>query len=230
MKKRLSILLLTIVSALHAQEVLLERDPAADTTQETYGPNRRNFVQGFIGGGTVVGPKNTGARLKPLGNYNLVYGLRYKLRFSDYYAIGFEGSVSNLTCNMRQEAGKFLPDTVMHKKQRLNWMFLNIGFFNRINFSKRGNIIGNYIDLGIMGSYCPSFVHFTMDRTDDGRTLRTRERGLDYFTIYNYAVFARVGFNRTAIMASYRMSSLFKSQYAYPNIAPVSITVEISMY
>ncbi len=230
MKKHLLILFLAIVSSASAQEVLLERDPAADTTKETFGPNRKHFLHGTMAGGMVTGPKNPGARLKTWGNYTLALGLRYKLRISNYYAIGFEGSISTITCNMRQEEGKFLPDTIMHKKERLNWMFLNIGFFNRINFYKRGNIVGNYLDLGITGSYCPSFVHFTMDKTPDGRTLRIRERGLDYFSPFNYSVFARVGFNKTAITASCRLSSLFKSGYNYPNIAPVSITIELSMY
>lgn len=230
MKNVVLLFLVLICFGVQAQEVVLERNPAVDTTKDKTGPNRKHFLHVFASGGLVTGPKNTNARLKYFGNYNLQLGLRYKLRFNDFYAIGFETSVTNMTCNLRQEEGKWLPDTILHKKERLNWMYLNLSFFNRINFYKRGDILGNYLDLGITGSYCPSFVHFTMDKTPDGRTLRTRERGLPYFSPFAYSVFGRVGFNRFAVSISYRLSNLFKPGYQYANIAPVWATIEVALY
>lgn len=226
----LSIVLLFAFSALKGQKVLLEKDPAIDTTKEKYGPNRKHFFHGYFGGGPILGPKNNGARLKALGNYNLVLGACYKLRINNFFAIGADANITNMVCNLRQENTKILPSTNLHKRERLNWMFINLSFFTRFNFNNRGNIIGNYIDLGARGSYCPSFVHYTMDKTADGRALRVRERGLNYYNPFAYSVFGRVGFNQFAISVSYRLSKLFKNQYNYPNIAPVSLTLEFSFY
>lgn len=230
MKIAILFVLLLVCMGTNAQQVLLERNPAVDTTKDKTGPNRLHFVHAFVGGGAVTGPKNPGARLKYLGNYNLAFGVRYKLRANDFYAIGFDASVTNTVVNIRQEKGKFLPDTILHKRERLNWMNLNVSFFNRINFYKRGDILGNYLDLGAMLSYCPSFVHYTMNKTPDGRTLRIRERGLKYYSPLTGSVYARLGFNRFAITVAYRLSPVFKSAYNWPNLAPVSVTVELALY
>lgn len=222
-------LLLLVCLQTKAQEVLLERDPAIDTADVTFGPNRRHFSHPYIAGGAVTGPRNNGGRLAPLGNYYIALGYRYKYRFNDFFALGFEYSVSNTTLTLRQEKAKILPDTIRHKTERLNWMHLNLGFYTRVNFYKRGDIMGNYLDLGVSGSWCPSFVHFWKDK-EGSRTIRTRERGLKYIERFGYSAFARLGLDRFAISVSYRLSKAFKASSGYPNIAPLTATIEIALY
>lgn len=228
--RQLIVFLILSALQLNAQTILLEKDPAADTTKQTFGPNRAFFHHFYIGGGAVTGPQYNNAKLKTTGNYNLQLGWRYKLRCSNYYAIGADVNITNMVCNLKQQNSKILPNTILHTKERLNWMYLNLSLYNRFNFKKRGNIIGNYIDIGVTGSYCPSSVHFYMDKTPNGRTLRTRERGFNYFNPFAYSVFGRIGFNQLAFSVSYRLSKLFKSNYSYPNIAPINVTVEIAIY
>lgn len=212
-----------------AQNVLLEENPAADTTTETMGPNLKDFFQTFYGYGNFIGSSQPGSAIN-YTSYHLTAGVRYKRKISEWYSLGADLAYINNTYALKQQAVKTLPDTALHKKERLSWMYFNVALFNRFNFAKRGNVLGTYLDLGIEAGYSFSFTHFYFDRTDDGRSVRTRERGLGYFEPFYYSAFARVGKDRIALCCSYRLSNLLKSKYNYQQLPPVCLSLQLSIY
>ncbi|PCH94330.1 MAG: hypothetical protein COB85_05750, partial [Bacteroidetes bacterium] len=134
----------------------------------------------------------------------------------------------------------------LHKKEKLVFYNLSLGLFNRINYGKRGNYMGNYVDLGVRIDWPFSVVHFTKDKypvatANNGGTVRTRTSALIFTEAINYSIYARFGFARYVITASYRLSNLFVTdpevyqQYGngietYPELPALLIGIEISLY
>lgn len=230
MKKLLLILVCIVASGnINAQRVLLEQNPAADTTKETFGPNLKDFFQTFYGYGNFIGSNNPAAAIR-FTSYHLTAGIRYKRKISEYYSLGADLAYINNTYALKQQPSKLVPDTILHNKERLSWMYMGLAIYNRFNFAKRGNVLGTYLDIGAEAGYSFSFVHFYYDREDDGRSLKTRVRGLDYFQPFYYAAFARLGKDRLALSCSYRLSHLFKSKYNYADLPPVCLSLQVSIY
>ncbi len=212
-----------------AQKVLIEEEPPQDTIKENFGPNLKNFSHMYIGYGTFWGKENTGAEIRNLQSYYLTIGGRSKYRINDFYSLGFEISFSNYTYRLKQLYNKQLPDNRIHKRERLSFNYINLGLYNRINFYKRGNVLGAYLDLGAEGGFCFSFVHSYYDKTDAGN-IRTRVRKLDYYAPFYYSAFARLGYDRLTISCSYRFSHLFKTAYNYPDLPPITLSMQIGLY
>ncbi|UPT66771.1 MAG: hypothetical protein M0D57_20445 [Sphingobacteriales bacterium JAD_PAG50586_3] len=125
--KRLLLILVCIVAigTAKGQNVLLEQDPAADTTTETIGPNLRDFFQTFYGYGNFIGTNNPATAVR-YTSYHLTAGIRYKRRISEYYSIGTELAYTNNTYALKQQPSKQVPDSVLHKKERLSWMYMGL--------------------------------------------------------------------------------------------------------
>jgi hypothetical protein len=230
MKKWIYLILLLLSLNASAQKILLEEDPAVDTTDTDFGPNQRNFVHFYYGYGMFFGKENKGAEIHNGNSYYLTAGLRYKHKITEFYSLGADLAYTNATYRLKQNSAKIVPDTLQHKKERLSWMYFNASVYNRFNFKKRGDILGSYIDIGAEAGYSFSFVHFYYDRADDGRAIKTRVRGLDYFQPFYYSAFARLGFDRLSLSCSYRLSNLFKSKSNYPDLPPLCISLQLAIY
>lgn len=229
--KRLTLIVLYIGFAMvsNAQRELVSESPAADTTTETVGPNLKNFAQVFYGYGNFIGNSRPEAAIRAT-SYHLTVGVRYKRKISEFYSLGGDIAWVNNTYALKQQDGKRVPDTILHKKERLSWMYFSASVYNRFNFAKRGNVMGTYLDIGAEAGYSFMFTHFYYDRADDGRSIKTRVRGLDYYQPFYYAAFVRVGKDRLALSCSYRLSDLFKPKYNYKELPPLCLSLQLSLY
>lgn len=218
-----------LLNATPAQDVILEKDPAIDSLIPKQGPNRKHFVHPYMSFGFTADPGEAGARSRQgtFGHYQ--FGVRYKRRLSQTFAVGYEFAYDVNDLSQRQEAGKLAPDTVQYTRERL--IFYN-GLFSpylRINFGKRGNQLGKYIDLAAYGTY--TFAHVLFQKSDlpDGRVVRSRTSGLTYFQRFNYGATVRIGINKLVIYGQYRLSNLFYANWNFPEPARLQVGIQFVM-
>jgi len=222
------------------QTVLLEQDVNADTIPKMVGPNLKHFSHFYFGYGFVLGADADGSKIKYGSSSDFVYGYRYKRKLSEFYAVGFDLFYHSTAFHLKQDSTKALPNNILHddkgEKEKLTFHNFSLGLYNRFNFGKRGNYIGNFLDLGARVDWPFSVVHFTKDIYDianinNGGVVKTKTTRLVYTEPIYYNAFARLGFNKFVITASYRLSDLFKKEYdLYPELPVLIMGVEIGLH
>ena len=222
------------------QTVLLEQDINADTIPKIVGPNLKHFSHLYLGYGFVLGTNSIGSEINYGSSSDFVYGYRYKRKLSEFYAIGFDLFYHSTVFHLKQDSTKTLPNNILHddkgEKEKLTFNNLSLGLYNRFNFDKRGNYIGYYLDLGARVDWPFSVVHFTKDKFDfaninNGGVVKTKTTGLVYINPVYYNVYARLGFNKFVITASYRLSDLFKNEFdLYSELPLLIVGVEIGLH
>ncbi|OPZ98137.1 MAG: hypothetical protein BWY70_01309 [Bacteroidetes bacterium ADurb.Bin408] len=227
------IFLLPLLIAVHialAQEVLLKQDVDKDTLVRNVGPNLRHYHHTYFSYGFAAMPSEKGADIKYGNSSFFDFGYRYKLKICNHYAVGTDFNMGFYYYNMMQNTSKVLPDTLLNDKENFNFSNLSLGLYNRINFGKRGNYVGNFLDLGAYGLFNYSMVHFTKNHMPDKSIVETRTRKLGYYNMLGWGLTARLGFNRYIITANYRMSNLFKTNYNYPELSRLTVGFQIGFY
>ena len=220
----------------NAQEVLLHEEVTADTITPTFGPNYRNFLHSFMGyGATFGGTEGPGTAIRYGNSGNFLFGLRYKYRVSNFFSWGTDAYYSGLFYAIKQDSSKVFPDTLINDKERLTFHNLSIAPYLRFNLEKkRGNRVGNFIDIGAYGEWTFRLSQFTRNKLPDGRVVRATATGLDYYHALNYGAMARLGFNRWIFFASWRFSDLFKTSKTHPFLPPelprLTVGVQVGFY
>ncbi len=216
----------------NAQEVILHQDVTADTVTPVLGPNYRHFLHSFIGYGVLLGGTEGGGTAIRYGNSgDVLFGLRYKYKVSNLFAWGAEAYYRAAVYSIRQDSLKTFPDTLINDKERLNFNNLTAGLYLRFNFEKkRGNRVGNFLDLGGYGEWTFRLTQFTRNKLPDGRVVRANTTGLDYYNAFNYGVVARLGFNRWVFFASWRFSILFKEAKNIPELPRLTAGLQVGFY
>jgi len=233
--KRICFLLLVscfMFPQLKAQEVLLHEEVTADTVTPTFGPNYRNFLHSFMAYGAVFGGTEGGGTAIRYGNSgDFLFGVRYKYRVSNFFSWGAEAYYRALFYSIKQDSTKTFPDTLINDKERLTFHNLSAGLYLRFNFErKRGNRVGNFLDLGGYGEWTFRLTQFTRNKLPDGKVVRTHITGLNYYNAFNYGAMARLGFNRLIFFASWRFSDLFKSSKNLPELPRLTVGVQVGFY
>lgn len=226
MRARIIIAVVAVLASLsgQAQRILLEADPAIDSTKSRFGANRKYYELSYFYLGYYWDKAEPGADISRLLSYNLGFGQQFKIKIAEPYSIWFNLGFSNDLFTIKQNANKTLPDTVLHKRERLSWWNGNVGFFNRFHFTKRGDSMGLYADLGGDVSYTFSHQNFSFDK-QDGARIRTRIKGLDYYNPFQYRAIVRFGNDLVCLQASYRFSDLFYSNQNLPELPRLNIAL-----
>ncbi len=231
MKKYLFFIILQLITLIAgAQAVLLSQDVSNDTIKKTVGPNMRSFHHFYMTYGFMADKGEKGADIKYGNSSHFDIGYRYKLRVSNHYAVGTDFWWSTSSYNLKQSKTKVLPDTLLNDKEALRFNNLSLGLYNRLNFGKRGNHVGNFLDFGAFGQFTYSLVHYTRNNMPNGNIVETYTKKLKYYNPLGWGLIARIGFNRYIITASYRMYDLFKSSYNYPELSRLTIGAQIGFY
>jgi hypothetical protein len=231
MKKLIFLILVLITSGYcSSQSVLLEKDVKSDSILPKFGKNYKSYYHLFLGFGTATGlPDSTGSNIKYGLSNNIVVGFRYKLRVCNLYSLGFEIAYNNYGFNLKQDSSKVLPNKLLHDKEMLNFNNLGLGIYNRFNLGKRGNRIGNYIDIGAYGDWICSVKHFMKDEQSNGNIIKTTISHLNYYETFMYGVSASIGFNWFALTAKYRISDVFVKSYNYPELPRLTVGIQLGL-
>ena len=219
--------------ALRAQQVLVQANVADDTVKTKFGPNRRWFGHGYVALGLVAGPAETGAKLRyGLFSAEARLGGRLKLRLSPTVALCGDLAYAYLRYELAQEAGKLVPAPALHQRESLALHQLATELALRLNYGRRGNVVGSYLDLLAGGSWAAGTRHITEDVPAPGiGAAETTESGLPYLRRFGGSAGVRLGFDRYALVARYRLSPAFASSYAaWPELPRWVVGLEVGLF
>jgi len=230
MKKLFTILLILLASRTFSQEILLEQNVLADSVKPGRGPNLKNFVHPYVGLGFPLYTSEEISYTKTGSSTRFDFGLRYKRKFCNTFAMGMDLGLNTTGYKIKQNDGKTMPDTLINKKEKFQLGTATVAVFARINVGRRGNYIGNYLDIGAYGSWNMAKKHKTTNKNGEGEKIRVLTTRLTYFEEYSYGLLGRIGTNRYALTASYRLSDIFKSSYTMPELPRLIVGVEVGLF
>jgi len=230
MKKILFIVLLFVSTHAFAQEILLEQNVKADSIRPSRGQNLKNFTHFYIGFGFPMHTNEDVTYTKFGSSISFDFGIRYKRKLTSFLASGFDLGIGVSTYNLSQDVPKTVPDSVSNDKEKFRISTLSPSVYLRFNVGRRGNYVGNFLDLGAYGSWNMRKLHFTINKNEFDEKVRVETTRLGYMENLSYGFLARTGSNRYVVTAKYRMSDIFKSSYAIPELPRLTIGVEVGLF
>ena len=216
-----------------AQQVLVQANVADDTVKTSFGPNRHYFGHAYLGYGLLAGPAGTGAGLRyGFGSAELRGGGRLKIRFTQALAATFDLGYAYLRYDLAQNEQKTVPSPARHRRETLGLHRLYSEAGLRLNFGRRGNAVGSYLDLLGSGGWVAGTSHTTEDDPAPGiNSVETTERGLPYLRRWTTGVGTRLGHDRYALTARYRTSRAYTGPHAaWPELPRWVLGLEIGLF
>lgn len=218
-----------------SQTLLLEKNVKDNAYSHKKGPNMKRFSHIYFGYEFFAGNSDDkGAEIIYGLSSCINIGYRYKFKIFEFYSIGFNTSYSFKKYVIKQETDKILPNSILHDKEKIRFNNAELEFYNRFNIGKRGNIIGKYLDIGLFGNWAFAINHLTKDKVNDednkAELAIIKYHNLLYTKRFFYGFSTRLGINRLAISAEYRLSDLFKKEYQLPELPRFCIGLELALY
>ena len=219
-----------------SQEVLFEVEVDNDTVPAKFGKNLALFTHLYVGGGLVLGESDNDSAEIVVGSSNqFKIGVRHKWKITKHYAFGLDLSYDLTDFRLDQNDRKILPDSIQHDKEKINFNNLNLELYQRINFGRRGNDVGNFIDIGGYGSWAFSVKHHTWDdlsptQSSTAESVKSTYSGLKYVNAVNYGLSARIGSGRYVAYGKYRLSDMFDEDFGYPELPRLVLGIEIGLF
>ncbi len=221
--------LLMLSMSLSAQEEILEMNPAVDTIEPQKGPNRKHFVHPFMSFGMCVDAGETGARVKQPRVDQFTFGFRYKRRIAEHFAWGWDLAYNVNDFALKQNLIKTTPDSFLYDSQRMIFNNVQAGLYVRLNYGKRGNTMGKYIDLAGYGDAVFAHTLFTKYHLLDNSVVRSRRTGLGYFQRLNYGAQVRFGFKKVIFYGQYRLSDMFYKPENFAELPRIIAGIQFSL-
>lgn len=209
-------------SRLKKHHVLVSQEVDTSGKISKYGPNRLFFMSFYSHFGFMPGPQVYGAQTN-WWSTSLAYGLRMKLKLFYWNALVMDVTYRYDRYSIRQNTPKLPPlGTSQHVRERISLHNFSVAFCDRINFRRRGNVLGNWMDFGVYADNIFRSTNVFVDRHYDsndpaGRSYKVKSTivGLPYIEKINYGVTVRVGGEFNSFFMQYRVNDLFN--YNSPN-------------
>ena len=229
----LTALLLGLISAAQAQQVLLQTDVANDTLPARTGPNRRYFGHLYLGYGLALGPDELGVK-SGLGSSEFQAGGRLKRRLGQYLAFNADLRYAYLRYTLAPDGGpRPGPFALAHDAETLSYHQLQGETSLRLNLGRRrGNVVGRYLDLLAYGGPALAAIHATDDPLASGGRAEVIEHQPSYLARWQGGVGARLGSNSLALVGRYRLSRVLRGAGPAPLPEPPRLVLglEISWF
>lgn len=198
-----------------AQTVLIERDVRVDTQQSSIGPNRKTHYQLMVGLGNFFGGGHPQLPIRYGNSREFVLAAQYKRKIDSQWSWGFDVSFRNMVYRIDQNPGKkTIPDTLVYERERFSLPQFAFQPWFRFNFDRRrGDRTGIYTDIA-PGLHVP----FSQRRVLVYKTSETDflvkvvERKLDYLVPLFATMNLRLGYQRLAAYAQWRVTPLVKAE------------------
>ncbi|HET6993141.1 MAG TPA: hypothetical protein VFJ43_17535 [Bacteroidia bacterium] len=199
-----------------SHHILISKD--VDTTGKIskFGPNRLFYLTPFLQIGEMPGPQVYGSQTNWWSSC-FAYGIRSKLKIFYWNALVLDIDYRYDRFSINQKRPKLPPlITMSHERERISLHNFSGSLCDRINFRKRGNIIGSFIEFGVYGDYVLRSTDVFVDRHYDSNSAsgysyktKTTLARLPYIDKMNYGLTVRLGSEGFALFANYRINSLF---------------------
>lgn len=197
--------------ATKGQELIFEEYVVPDRYGH-FGANMRHFAHVYYDFAVPIAFNENELQT---GNSNFAsLGLRYKLKLGKYISLGTDVQAGTFTVNRSLSVyeiaeGGFVPDV----EQKIQSLDMSAGAFLRLNFGRRGNTIGRFIDfythLGKAVTARESIDYQIISDNGIKQDKYLENPGLPYFAGTVPAYGLRVGFNRVVVTALYRPTNYF---------------------
>jgi hypothetical protein len=221
-----------------AQDIVLDKNVDKQYTEEK-GPNMPRYRHIYLGLAMVVPYNNLPGSGIDLGrSAEILIGYRYKVKLSSFYAIGFD--ISNRFVRFGIKSEEDLPVDInsnplsqasLVDKLGLSLTSMGLEAYNRFNFGKRGNTLGNYLDIGIKEEWNYGRKMIIKDDAPDGSYFeksRKVEKKLLFIEKFSTILTARIGINKVSIYGNYRISDLITSGYLTPELPPLTTGIQVA--
>ena len=216
MKKLLAMVLCGLGLTATAQTVVLEVPQAVDTSQVNYGPNRKFFVQSVYGLGFFVGKADSSAPFIAGRSFALRLSTLLKVRWTNFLSNCLELGYQYFEMPFDQTQAKTFPDTSQNRKQKLRGSAIEGNLYQRFNFGRRGDRIGNYIDIGVGANWVPFLANIKKSDLPDGRKQKIVENKLPFKKGVYYTAIAKLGIGAFYVFGQYRLSPWLKDGFIDP--------------
>jgi len=225
------ILILILSQPLNGQQVVISENLKGDTAIPAFGANRKHFGHVFIGFHHINGaPELNTDKLKDLGSWVFEFGYRYKRRFSQTLSAGAELGIKKMSYSIKHWEMLHTPEATEIDKHKLIFVQTGLGLYQRFNYNKRrGNFIGNYIDVGVYGDWNFNSRQVYQFRNDADEKVVVKKSKLNYISPFEYGLLTRFGFNRFAAKATYRLSDHFEETSALGEMPRFTLGVEFGI-
>jgi hypothetical protein len=230
MKKIATLILFLISISAFSQVVVLEQNVKDDTIRPTHGPNLKHFFQGYIGLGFPLYTSEDVNYTKFGSSTAVDFGMRYKRKLAEYFAVGGDLGLNLTAYKIKQDHGKTVPDTMINDKEKFQINLLRSSVYARFNVGRRGNHIGNYLDLGLYGGWNCVKKHQTINENQDQEKVKVTTSQLKYIENFSYGLISRIGINRWTITANYRLNNTFEASVALPELPHLTIGLELEIF
>lgn len=204
-----------------------------DDMYRTYGPDQKSFWYLYLGYGGFADKGETGAEINTWKSNGFLLGLRFKRKISQVLALGYDLSMQNNHFNIAQTSDKMVPNTDLNDREKLIYNNLGLELYLRINLASREQKMGTYIDLGGYGNWSYRIRH---EIRNEAIALELHDRSivtnrkLKYTEPLHAGLRARMGMNRVALMAEYRLTNLFKEDYSFPELPTIQLSLQVGIY
>jgi hypothetical protein len=221
--------LFVLSMSVFAQEEILEMNPAVDTIEPVKGPNRKHFVHPFMSFGLCIDAGETGAQVRQPRLDQFGFGFRYKRRLAEHFAWGWDLAYNVNDFALKQDLIKTTPDSFIYDSQRMLFYNAQGGVYIRLNFGKRGNTLGKYLDLAGYGDAVFAHTLYTKYHLLDNSIVRSRRSGLGYFQRLNYGAQVRFGFKKVIFYGQYRLSDMFYKPEKFAELPRIIAGIQFSL-
>lgn len=236
-------LLFTSISGLPiAQLNLLHKKTNEQLERKDDGPNTKNWWSSYLQFGFMVPlPNHDSLGLKEnLSSTLFEVGYRYKHKLGETFSTGIDFGYNFSKFNIKQSReSNLLSPGFENKRQSIRIHALSAGVYVRINFGKRGNIIGKYLDLSGNVQYTLRDDMLVRNSAEPGVGVASEKIKNVYIQLpfvrdFHYFGTVRFGWNFVSLFAKYRLSEIFTADESInenrvlPNLPPFQVGVEIS--
>ncbi|MFT7614733.1 MAG: hypothetical protein ACI9J3_003718 [Parvicellaceae bacterium] len=234
MRKLLLILLVLSLNSVRAQDVLLNQTTKAVLLDKgDVGPNKKKYAHNFLGVSFAVPTRlENETNIYGGSSVGMEYGRRFKRKLSTTFSMGFDLASAYMQYRSKKDTFSFYnqiygstsPDSLVTDK--LSFTTIRLEPYFRINFGKRGNHLGKYIDLAFYGEFMISSSHVAKFKHENDLLVKksqVRTRYLKYTNKLFYGPELRYGNAFYNFYVRYRIpdimnNKLSSSPYQLPNI------------
>lgn len=208
------------------QTPVLSEDVDLNIEKPKFGENRKHYTQFYASLGAILG-KSEGDILE-VNSWKSSYfdfGFRYKLRLFEYNAVGFQIYYNYYSYRLKYESGVGSP-IIVHDKDRIRTNNFGLGIFDRINYGRRGDHLGKYVDIGAYGEISYRRAQYYKQEQTNGEVLLAELTKLKAIEKLNYGVFANVGFNKFLIFGKYRLTDMISDRNQFDEMPRLVIGLQ----